>query len=103
MSGAPRDARTPSGPLEPFDPRDPTTAADPHLRYAELRAHCPVARGERWGGFWVLTRHADIAAVARDVRRFTSTQQTVIPKVAAKGKRAPLHYDPPSTLPIAGP
>ena len=37
--------------------------------FKHMRGHCPVARTESYGGFWVLTRYADIVRVARDVVR----------------------------------
>ena len=34
--------------------------------YADLRRRCPVAHTDSLGGFWALTRHADVARVAAD-------------------------------------
>jgi cholest-4-en-3-one 26-monooxygenase len=61
---------------EGFDPYDTELFADgpPHELFATLRKDEPV----RWiptsdnGGFWSLTRHADIAAVSRDTETFSS-------------------------------
>lgn len=50
---------------------DPGFFADPYPAYARLRAEAPVWWSEAWGG-WVLTRHADAAAVLADPRRFSS-------------------------------
>jgi cytochrome P450 len=45
--------------------------------YDGLRDHCPVARTSAYGGFWTLTRYADIAAAARDTAVFESRQPFV--------------------------
>jgi cytochrome P450 len=46
-------------------------STDPEATFADLRANDPV----HWyadGGFWALTRHADVMAVSRDPQRFRS-------------------------------
>jgi cytochrome P450 len=61
-----------------FDPYDTGLFAQgpPHDLFASLRQEDPV----RWvptaddGGFWSITRHADIAAVSRDTDTFSSSQ-----------------------------
>jgi cytochrome P450 len=55
---------TPARPL--FDVLDPDFIADPYPAYRRLRESAPVWRSPL--GFWVLSRHADIAAVLRDPR-----------------------------------
>lgn len=62
--------------LETIDIMDPKWFVDgpPHDLFARMRADAPV----RWnptpdgGGFWSLTRHADISAVSRDTDTFSS-------------------------------
>src|ERR1700727_878562 len=44
---------------------------DPYPVYRRLRDSAPVYRDERWG-LWVLSRHADVVAAARDWRTFMS-------------------------------
>lgn len=39
---------------------------------AEARATCPVVHSPRHGGYYVLTKHADVTAALRDYRRFSS-------------------------------
>ena len=46
-------------------------AADPYPIYDDLREGCPVAHTERYGGAWLPTRHADVAAIANDQDHFT--------------------------------
>ena len=40
--------------------------------FAEARATCPVIHSENWGGFDVLTKHADVTAALRDHKHFSS-------------------------------
>lgn len=71
----------------------------PHALFAELRAHCPVAWSDEMGGFWAVTRHADICKVLTDWQMFTTTVQNVVPRVATTQRRPPLHLDPPGNIP----
>lgn len=82
-----------------FDPLAPETFDSPHEDYRRLRATCPVAHSDAWGGFWALLKHADVAAVAADWQTYLTSQQNVVPKVAFTGRRPPLHLDPPEHTP----
>jgi cytochrome P450 len=82
-----------------FDPLAPETFDSPLADYARLRAECPVAHSDAWGGFWALMKHEDVAAAAADYDTFITSQQNVIPKVAFTGRRPPLHLDPPEHTP----
>ncbi|MEU6838042.1 cytochrome P450 [Streptomyces rubiginosohelvolus] len=53
---------TPSEPLI-FNPFTPDFMDDPYPHYAELRRHVPVH--EHPGGFWMLSRYEDVAALMR--------------------------------------
>ena len=46
-------------------------------RYPEMRQHEPVARECPFGGYWVLTRYADVSKAARDWKTFRSGQPFV--------------------------
>jgi cytochrome P450 len=85
--------------MNDFDPTQPETLETPYELYRELRARCPVAHTDKLGGFWALTRHEDVAQAAADFETFTTTVQNVVPKVAASGRRPPLHLDPPDHTP----
>lgn len=78
-----------------FDPLSPEMQRDPHAVYRDLRERCPVARSERWDGFWMLTRFDDVVAVTRNHELFLNSVQNVVPAVVTTGKRPPLHLDPP--------
>lgn len=41
-----------------------------HERYTEMREQCPVTFNEHYGGFWMVTDHESVAAVARDNQTF---------------------------------
>jgi methyl-branched lipid omega-hydroxylase len=62
--------------LDGLDLMDPAWFADgpPHELFARLRAEAPVHwnRSPDGSGFWSLTRHADVSAVARDTDTFSS-------------------------------
>jgi cytochrome P450 len=82
-----------------FDHTDPQWVRDPFPIWEELRAHCPVAHSERYGGVWLPTRHEDVSAIARDTEHFTSqgvivspTKPEVPPPV---GPAPPITSDPP--------
>jgi cytochrome P450 len=82
-----------------FDALAPETFDSAHALYTELRARCPVARSDAWGGFWAFLRYDDVSRAAADSKTFTTTVQNVVPKVAFTGRRPPLHFDPPEHTP----
>jgi cytochrome P450 len=82
-----------------FDPLVPERFESAHAQYAELRARCPVARSEAYGGFWALTKYDDVARALGDPTTFVTSTQNVVPKVAFTGRRPPLHLDPPEHTP----
>ena len=82
-----------------FDPLVPETFDSAHAQYAELRAHCPVAHSDAFGGFWALTRYDDVVTALSDPSTYVTSVQNVVPKVAFTGRRPPLHLDPPEHTP----
>lgn len=60
--------------------------------FRHMRSHCPVARTNAYGGFWVLTRYRDIVRVARDDETFSLRAGLAIPSNREPG-------DPPFVLP----
>jgi cytochrome P450 len=85
-----------------FDHTDPQWVADPYPIWDGLRARCPVAHSERYGGTWLPVRHEDVAAVAYDTEHFTS-RSVVVSEVrpgpddlpAPIGLAPPITSDPP--------
>src|SRR5690606_18849273 len=82
-----------------YDPLAHEDFDTPHRIFAELRARCPVAHSDAFGGFWIATRHADIKAILDDPAEFTTTVRNVVPGASATGRRPPLHLDPPEHTP----
>lgn len=82
-----------------YDPLAPEDFDTPHRVFAALRARCPVAHSDAFGGFWMLTRHADIKRVLDDPAEFTTTVRNVVPGSSATGRRPPLHLDAPEHTP----
>jgi len=84
-----------------FDPAVFASAFDHHAPefgehiadiFGHLRAHSPVHRAEAYGGFWVLTRYADVMQVVRDDETFSLQGGMSIPSNRKPG-------DPPWVLP----
>ena len=78
-----------------FDPHSPDLTPDrAYELYAELRTTCPVSRGEEHGGYWALSRYADVKATAMDHDRFSSTGGVYVPAVSTH-RFPPIDHDPP--------
>jgi cytochrome P450 len=66
---------------------------DPYEFWAVLRDQEPVSRSECHGGFWVVSRYADIMAAACDPATFSSRDGTGTPPIPTK--LLPIDTDPP--------
>ncbi|PWN03768.1 steroid C27-monooxygenase [Nocardioides silvaticus] len=100
-----------------FDPTEPDVnwAAVPHDRFRELRRTAPVSwiaqqpgsydgfAPESGSGYWAVTKHADVAAVSKDGKHFSSAENGAIIRFPAGMTRADvemqrvmiLNQDPP--------
>jgi cytochrome P450 len=78
-----------------FDHSDPEMGARLHETYAAFRSKCPIPRGEKFGGFWALTRYEDVLKAARDYSAFTVTQGITIPHINGEVPVLPAQADPP--------
>jgi cytochrome P450 family 130 len=83
-----------------FVPRSGPTWANPWSMYAALRDHDPVHHVED-GDYWVLTRHADVYAAARDHETFSSadgltTEYDELAKIGLADNPPMVMTDPPS-------
>ena len=65
-----------------FDHADPDYNRHAHEIWADLRATCPVAHTDRYGGTWLPVTHADVTRVAYDTEHFTS-RSVVVSKIFA--------------------
>lgn len=80
-----------------FDHYDAGYIDDPFTITQELRARCPVAHTERYGGVVVPLSYEDVAAVAHDTDTFTS-RRIVVSEVSTERRGVilpPINLDPP--------
>jgi cytochrome P450 len=81
---------------EAFDHWDPALAADPFPSYQLLREQCPIAHSQKYGGFWVLSRHDDVLTALRNPAVFSSSVMLIPPQDReSMVKVPPLDQDPP--------
>jgi cytochrome P450 len=83
-----------------FSHVEPEWAADPYPIQDDLRQRCPIAHTNRFGGVWLPTRYADVAAIAYDPDRFSSRAILISnyrpPRdIAPVGATPPISSDPP--------
>lgn len=82
-----------------FDHHDPDFVAEPWPILDDLRDKCPVVHSNRYGGFWLLSRHEDVNSAARTPGDFTSTVPGVTSIPPIQGSRTephlPIELDPP--------
>ncbi len=80
-----------------FDHHDPALTHDNVYQvYEHLRQECPVTRSDRYGGFWVISRYADIVTALMDPVTFSSAEGAHLPRQEGQQKSIPLDYDPPA-------
>lgn len=80
---------------EHFDHTDPVAAQDVYGPLAHARERCPVLFSAKHGGFWVLTRYADVIDAANDYAHFTTRHGVTIPPLGLAVSSVPLMTDPP--------
>lgn len=85
-----------------WDPLSTHAIQDPIAVHRELRTTCPVAWSEQFGGFWTLTKYADIDAAARAPSVFSSRFGATVPKIPVTLRKLPLEADPPEHGDIRG-
>ena len=66
--------------------------ADPQSEYARMREHCPVAHASEPYDWWAATRQADVKAMVRDYKLWTSEHG---PGLAYTGGGVLVSVDPP--------
>jgi len=84
-------------PVDGYDLYSAAFRADPHAQYAAMRAGCPVAHTDKWGGSYMVAGYDDVRDIARDTERFTSRAIEVAGPLEAAGGLylPPLTSDPP--------
>ena len=90
--------------VEDFDHMSEDFANDVHGSFRRLREGCPVARSEKHGGHWLLTRYDDVANALKDDNTYSSARPpgsdcvaVHIPSMPAP-LTVPIELDPPLSL-----
>src|SRR5258706_6812465 len=63
------------------------------LTYAQRR--CPVVHSDAQGGFWLVTRYADVKRILQDADTFSSSNGLAIPRNPNAPAIPPIDADPP--------
>ena len=80
-----------------FDHHDSTLTHDRVYQvYEHLRQECPIMWSDRYGGFWVVSRYADIVTALMDPVTFSSAEGVHLPRQEGQMKSIPIDYDPPT-------
>ncbi|HEY8766488.1 MAG TPA: cytochrome P450 [Dehalococcoidia bacterium] len=72
-----------------YDIFDPAYIKNPYPVWDDLREECPIAHSERWGGSWMPTKYADLFALAKDTKHFSSVNPLVVPIAPPEGFAEP--------------
>jgi cytochrome P450 len=101
------DAPSTRCPVVEFDHMTPVSELDPDENWRLLRESTPVAWSEAHGGFWAVSRHADVSRIFKDYKTFSSARTPqvngtahVIPPVVGLVRQVPEELDPPEFHPI---
>ncbi len=78
-----------------FDHHSPDFVKTNYDQYRKLRAECPVAHTNSYGGFWILSGYDEVSEVARDDYTFSSAGSLIIPSTDF-GWLLPIQADPPA-------
>jgi len=87
-----REALTPES---DFDPMTDEFTADQHRGLKKLREQTPVAYSSQFGGFWALTRRADLVKAARNHEQLINSILHTVPHGLAGNTRPLMHSDQP--------
>lgn len=78
-----------------FDHLSPDLAAVLPETLAHMRGSCPITHSDAHGGFWVITRYADVLRTAQDWATFSSAHGLGIPPSTTHLRNIPVEVDPP--------
>jgi cytochrome P450 len=78
-----------------FDQQHPAVSQHRVKTYRTLRQECPVTRSDAHGGYWVVSRHADLVAAARDHKQIISGNGYTIPDLGNPMTAIPNELDEP--------
>ena len=75
---------------------DPDIQANPYPALERLQSECPMARSEMFGGYWLLTKYADIREVLSDASLWSSSVPALPrPPMERSLNYIPVGVDPP--------
>jgi cytochrome P450 len=94
-ASAPHEAVTDDWCESHFDHLSPALSAKLHPTLAHMRAQCPVAHSDQYGGFWVATRYEDVWRIAQDWKTWSSAHGVSVPGTKMVVPAIPEHLDPP--------
>lgn len=80
---------------EHYDYLAPELGQHLHQGFERMRARCPITHSDQRGGYWIVSKHDDVLAVAQDWETFSSELGVSIPKTQMLTKAIPVHIDPP--------
>ncbi|MCK0516776.1 cytochrome P450 [Williamsia sp. DF01-3] len=80
-----------------LDHHSPEFRADPYAIFKELRAACPMARSDQYGGFWAFLDYDSVFDAARDDDLFNSYPSVGVPASGMPYPILPIESDPPLT------
>jgi cytochrome P450 len=78
-----------------YNPMDPATTRDPYPYYKRFRASEPVTRADAWGGFWLISKFADVRAASLDTETYRSADGVTLPPFGNPMPFIPIEIDPP--------
>lgn len=78
-----------------FDYLAPEFARELHPTLARMRARCPISHSDAHGGYWIVTRYADVVRVSQDWESFSNQLGVGIPHSEYSVPAIPEHIDPP--------
>ncbi|WP_067904322.1 cytochrome P450 [Nocardia vaccinii] len=82
-------------PSPTFDLHDDNVQSRLYSEYERLRARSRVARGEKYGGYYMLTRYEDVKSALLKPDQFISRQGVTIPPYGLPIPSIPIEADPP--------
>ena len=80
---------------ERFDHLSPQLGPRLYETMEHMRAHHPVARSEKYGGFWIVSTYEDVLHVAQDWQTFSSAHGVTVPFAPTPMPALPEMVDPP--------
>lgn len=78
-----------------FDHGDPRISATLHEWRRRFQSESSLGYSDAYGGFYIASRHADIATIAKDTENFSSAQGITIPPLSNPVPSIPAESDPP--------